>query len=149
MKPLLVANDGGDRVNILGIPMLIRVRGRDTGGVVGVAESFDVPGGGPPPHIHTREDELFEVLEGEYEFTVGDKSFLAKKGTTIFAPKGIPHTYRCLGESSGRLMVAILPAGFEGFFEKIGELSPAEQQDIPRVIGIGKEFGVEFLPPAN
>ena len=148
MKPLHIPIDGGDRVNILGIPMAIRVRGRDTGGVVGVAESFDVPGGGPPPHIHSREDELFEVLEGEYEFTVGDKSFVARKGTTIFAPRGVPHTYRYMGQSPGRLRVAILPAGFEGFFEKVGALSPAEQQDIPRVIAIGKEFGLEFMPPS-
>jgi quercetin dioxygenase-like cupin family protein len=127
--------------------MVIRIHGHDTGGVVSAVESHDVPGGGPPPHIHSREDETFQVLEGEYEFTVDGKSFVVKKGTTIFAPRGIPHTYRYLGQTPGRLMCVITPAGFEEFFEVIGALTPQQQQDIPRVITIGKEFGLEFLPP--
>jgi len=147
MTPIQISNDGGKQVNLLGIPMVIRVHGRDTGGIVSVAESHDVPGGGPPPHIHSREDETFQVLEGEYEFTVEGKRFVAKKGTTIFAPRGIPHTYRYLGQAPGRLMCVITPAGFEGFFEAVGALSPQQQQDLPRVLAIAKEFGLEFLPP--
>src|SRR5262245_13668132 len=147
VDPIQVTADGGRKINILGIPMVIRLHGRDTGGVVSAVESHDVPGGGPPPHIHHREDETFQVLEGDYEFTVGGKSFLASRGTTIFAPRGIPHTYRYLGKAPGRLMCVITPAGFEGFFEAIGALTPQQQQDIPRVISIGKEFGLEILPP--
>ena len=127
--------------------MVIRIHGHDTGGVVSAVESHDVPGGGPPPHIHSREDETFQVLEGEYEFTVDGKSFVAKHGATIFAPRGIPHTYRYLGQTPGRLMCVITPAGFEEFFEVIGALTPQQQQDIPRVITIAKDFGLEFLPP--
>jgi quercetin dioxygenase-like cupin family protein len=149
MNPLQVPTDGGKRVNILGIPMLIRVLGRDTAGVVSVVESHDVPGGGPPPHIHHREDETFQILEGEYEWTVGEKKFLAKAGTTIFAPRGVPHTYRYAGKTPGRLMCVITPSGFEGFFEDIGALSPQEQQDIPRVMEIAKKYGLEFLLPAG
>jgi quercetin dioxygenase-like cupin family protein len=149
MNPLQVPTDGGKRVNILGIPMLIRVLGRDTAGVVSVVESHDVPGGGPPPHIHHREDETFQILEGEYEWTVGEKKFLAKAGTTIFAPRGVPHTYRYAGKTPGRLMCVITPSGFEGFFEDIGALNPQEQQDIPRVMEIAKKYGLEFLLPAG
>jgi quercetin dioxygenase-like cupin family protein len=147
MKPIQIPNDGGRKVNILGIPMVIRIHGRDTGGTVSAVESHDVPGGGPPPHIHSREDETFQVLEGEYEFKVDGASFVAKKGATVFAPRGIPHTYRYLGQTPGRLMCVITPAGFEGFFEAVGALTPEQQQDIPRVIAIAKEFGLEFLPP--
>jgi quercetin dioxygenase-like cupin family protein len=147
MKPIQVPYDGGKSVNILGIPMLIRIHGRDTGGVVSAVESRDVPGGGPPPHIHHREDETFQVLEGEYEFTVADKTFTAKKGATIFAPRGIPHTYRYMGTTPGGLLCVITPAGFEGFFERIGALTSEQQQNIPAVIEFAKEFGLEILPP--
>jgi quercetin dioxygenase-like cupin family protein len=149
MRPIQVPSEGGTKVNILGIPMVIRIYGRDTGGVVSAVESHDVPGGGPPPHVHSREDETFQVIEGEYEFAVDGKRFVATKGTTIFAPRGIPHTYRYLGQAPGRLMCVITPAGFEGFFEAIGALTPEQQQDIPRVITIAKEFGLEILPPAQ
>src|SRR5688572_31912107 len=67
MNPIQVSHDGGRRLNVLGIPMVIRIHGRDTGGVVSAVESHDVAGGGPPPHIHHREDETFQILEGEYE----------------------------------------------------------------------------------
>ena len=75
------------------------------------------------------------------------KKLIAKKGATIFAPRGIAHTYRNLGQTPGRLMCVITPSGFEGFFEEIGALSPQQQQEIPRVLEIAKKFGLEFLPP--
>jgi len=147
MKPIKMPSDGGKKLNVLGIPMVIRIQGRDTGGVVSAVESHDITGGGPPPHIHHREDETFQILEGEYEWTVGDETFVAQKGTTIFAPRGIPHTYRYLGKTPGRLMCVITPSGFEGFFEEIGLMSPQQQQNIPGVIEIGRKYGLEFLPP--
>jgi quercetin dioxygenase-like cupin family protein len=147
MNPIQVLNDGGKKVNILGTAMLIRVHGRDTGGSVAVVETHDKPGGGPPPHIHHREDETFQILEGEYEFTVAGKTTPAKQGDTLFAPRGIPHTYRYAGKTPGRLMTVITPAGFEEFFEEIGAMSPEQQQDIPRVRAIANNFGLEFLPP--
>lgn len=148
MHPIQITDNGGTKLNVLGIPMVIRLHGRDTGGIVSVVESHDVTGGGPPPHIHTREDETFQILEGEYEWTVGEKTFIAKKGATIFAPRGIPHTYRYAGQTPGRLMCIITPSGFEGFFADIGALSQQQQRDIPGVIEIGKKYGLEFLPPA-
>jgi mannose-6-phosphate isomerase-like protein (cupin superfamily) len=147
VNPIQIPSDGGKKVNILGIPMVIRIHGRDTGGVVSAVESHDVPGGGPPPHIHQREDETFQILEGEFAWTVGDKNFVTKKGETVFAPRGIPHTYRYLGKTPGQLMCVITPAGFERFFEEIGALTPQQQQDIPRVMEIAKKFGLEILPP--
>lgn len=101
----------------------------------------------PPPHIHQREDETFQVFEGEYEWTVGAETFVAGRGTTIFAPRGVPHSYRYLGREPGRLLCVITPSGFEGFFEEIGAMTPEQQQDIPRVMEIGAKYGLEFLPP--
>lgn len=147
MKPLHVSNNGGKAVNILGIPMLIRVQGSETNGTLAVVESHDQPGDGPPPHIHHREDETFQILEGEYEFSVAGKTVSAKKGDTLFAPRNIPHTYRCVGANGGKLSVIITPSGFEKFFEEIGAMTPQEQQDIPRVMAVAIKFGLEFLPP--
>ena len=149
MKPIQIPNDGGKKVNVLGIALFIRVHGRDTNGTLSVVESHDITGGGPPPHIHHREDETFQILEGEYEWMVGDKKFFAQKGTTIFAPRGVPHTYRCVGKTPGRLMCIITPAGFEEFFEGIGALSPQQQQEISRVMEIASKFGLEILPPPS
>lgn len=146
MNPVLVAAGEGKTVNVIGNAITIRIHGRDTGGALSVIESVDQPGEGPPPHIHHREAETFQVLEGEYEFTCGGKRFTAQKGATVFAPSGLPHSYRCISKTAGRLSVAITPAGFEKFFEEVGALSAA-QQEIPRVMEIGRKYGLEFLPP--
>ncbi len=145
MQPVHVSAGEGKVCNVLGIPIRIRVHGRDTGGTHSVVESADKIDGGPPPHIHHNESETFQVLEGKYEFMCGGKKVMAQPGDTLFAPKGVPHGYRCL-TPRGLLSVTILPAGFEEFFEEVGALSAAEQQ-IPRVIEIGKKYGLEFLPP--
>lgn len=146
MNPIIVPGDSGTKLDVLGIPMVIRVYGRDTRGIVSVVESHDVPGGGPPPHIHHREDETFQILEGEYEFTIGGKTIPAKPGTTLFAPRGVAHTYRYNGASPGRLMCIITPSGFERFFEKIAALTP-QQLDTQHITQIAGEFGLQFLPP--
>lgn len=147
MKPIHIPSDGGNQVNVLGIPIFIRIHGRDTGGVLSVVESHDQPGGGPPPHVHHREDETFLILEGDYEFMVAGETIPAKAGDTLFAPRGIPHTYHCTSKGGGKLSVVLTPAGFEDFFAEIGAMSPQQQQEIPRVIEMAKRYGLEFLPP--
>lgn len=148
MNPKLIPLGEGKAVNVIGNAITIRLHARDTGGVLSVFESVDQPGGGPPPHIHHREDETFQVLEGEYEFTCGGKTFKALAGATIFAPRGVAHSYRYVGRTPGRLVVTLTPAGFERFFEEVGAMSPQEQQ-IPKVIEIGQKYGLEFLPPPS
>ena len=148
MPPKLVSAGDGKTVNVIGNEITILLRGQDTGGALAVVELRDRPQEGPPPHIHHREDETFHVLEGTYEFMCGDKTFSAGVGATIFAPRGVPHAYRQVGSTPGRLLVSITPAGFEGFFEEVGNLSAAEQE-IPRVIEIGEKYGLEFLPPPS
>jgi quercetin dioxygenase-like cupin family protein len=145
MKPIHATPDNGIKVNLLGIPSTIRIHGRDTAGAVCVIELRDQPGGGAPMHIHQREDETFHVIEGDYEFTCGGETFVAKPGTTVFGPRGVAHGYRYLGQTPGRILLFVAPAGIEKWFEEVGAL---EKQEIPAVIELGKKYGLEFLPPA-
>ncbi|SKA85629.1 Cupin domain-containing protein [Prosthecobacter debontii] len=148
MNPIHIPFAEGKLVNVIGNAITIRLHGRDTGGALSVIESIDKPDEGPPPHIHHREDETFQIIEGEYEFTCGGQAFKATKGATIFAPRGVPHAYRCVGRNPGRMVVTITPAGFEEFFDEVGRLSPQEQA-IPRVMEIADRYGLEFLPPVS
>lgn len=124
MTPVQIRKGDGQAVNVLGTPMLLRVFGRDTNGTLAVVEVIDAHQAGPPPHIHHREDETFQILDGEYEFTIAGKTIPAKTGDTLFAPRGIPHTYRCISAGGGKLSVVLTPAGFENFFTEVGGLTP-------------------------
>ena len=39
MNPIEVPNDGGKKVNVVGIPITIRIHGRDIGGVLSLVKS--------------------------------------------------------------------------------------------------------------
>ena len=62
------------------------VTGEESGGAYFAMEAFVPPGGGPPPHIHSREDETFYLLEGEIEFLLGDETILAGPGDFVTSP---------------------------------------------------------------
>src|SRR3954454_7426381 len=70
------------------------VTGDETGGAYFVMEALVPPGGGPPPHIHTREDETFYVLDGEIEFLIGDELIDAGRGDFVSVPRGTVHRFR-------------------------------------------------------
>ncbi len=62
--------------------------------------SVDGIGEGPNLHVHPY-DEMFHILEGRAEFTVGNQKFIAAEGAIVFGPANLPHTYKNLGP--GRL----------------------------------------------
>jgi len=46
---------------------------KDTNGAFLLVEATLAPGTEPPPHVHTREDELFYVLEGKFDVYAGQR----------------------------------------------------------------------------
>ena len=60
----------------LGETVQIRLRGQQTQGAFALICSVTPPQGGVPSHVHSKEDETFIVLEGLYEFRVGDSVIL-------------------------------------------------------------------------
>src|SRR5207248_4212292 len=82
----------------------------------------NLPGGGVPPHIDHREDEAFYVLDGRYEFRIGDQVRICEAGEFAFVPMGTPQAFTNVGADLGRLLVVVSPAGIlEAYFAEIGE----------------------------
>ena len=89
------------------------------------------PHHGPPPHVHRREDEVFYVLEGEFEFTVAGQTIRATAGQTLYGKRDVPHTFKNVGDKAGRMIVVVAPAGLEKFFAEIGRASCRERVCVP------------------
>jgi mannose-6-phosphate isomerase-like protein (cupin superfamily) len=70
----------GDEVTFL-------ITGEETGGAVFMAELSVPPAGGPPPHIHHREDESFYVREGTLAIRMGDRTVNAAPGDFVHIPR--------------------------------------------------------------
>jgi mannose-6-phosphate isomerase-like protein (cupin superfamily) len=65
--------------------------GEDTDGRYALWEAIVPPGGGPPPHVHSREEEGFYILEGEITLQIGGERLVATPGTFANMPVGTPH----------------------------------------------------------
>ncbi|CAA9538232.1 MAG: hypothetical protein AVDCRST_MAG79-1596 [uncultured Thermoleophilia bacterium] len=94
------------------------VTGEESGGASFAMEALVPPGGGPPPHTHSREDETFYVLEGACDFRLGDDTVTAGVGDFIHVPRGRVHCFHNAGTEPARLILTFTPAGIEKFFEE-------------------------------
>jgi Cupin domain len=82
----------------------------------------------PPRHIHTREDEVFLVLEGDASFDVDGRRLLAGPGTSVYMPRGVPHTFR-VESATARMLGIMTPGQFEQLFRKLSV--PAGARTLP------------------
>lgn len=74
-------------------------------------------------HVHTRHEETFVVLEGEYEVRLGDEIFVAAAGDYVFVPRGTPHTYRNASSALARVLNIINPPDGVELLRELGELA--------------------------
>ncbi len=129
--------------------------GEETEGRYAAFEALVPPGSGPPPHVHSREEESFLVLEGEMTFYLGDERLVAPPGTFLNMPIGSRHCFRNEGTSPARMIITIVPAGLEQMFFEVGQPVAADATTAPKptpaeiaaLLSAAPRYGVEiFLP---
>src|SRR5919106_444499 len=83
-----LAGGEGERIWIVGDAMTLKATSESSGGSLMLLENLTAPGGGPPPHVHTREDEIWYVLDGTFEIRIGDEVHALGAGGFSYAPPG-------------------------------------------------------------
>ncbi len=131
--------------------------GKDTAGRYALAEVVIPKGiGEPPPHTHTREDEPYYVLEGEFAFRIGGETVEAGPGDYVWLPREVEHGFE-LNTERAKALITITPAGLEHFFKRLSERArsntlpppPEEPPDFEAVADLMEEYGVKLsAPPA-
>jgi uncharacterized cupin superfamily protein len=113
------------------------------------------PGGGPPPHVHSREDESFYLQQGTLAVQVGGKSLTASAGDFIHMPRGAAHSFKNTGEGTVKLLMVATPAGLENYFAEaffpaadIADIPQLSEALIGRVRKAAPKYGLEVLLPA-
>ena len=119
---------------------------------------FHVPvNQGPPPHVHSRDDEPLYVLAGEFEFAVAGQTQRLMTGQSLVAPGHVPHPFRNAGPSRGRVMVVAAPAGFGKFLMETGVPLPSADSppleptlaEIERLQEAAPRYGLTLLLPTS
>ena len=102
----------------LGLGVVFEIEGHETGGAFSVVEHPVEPRTLVVPHVHEREDEYSDVLEGEIGARIGEQELTVGPGAYVLKPRGIPHTFWNPTDRPARLLEIISPAGFEMFFRE-------------------------------
>lgn len=111
----------------------------------------------PPPHVHSREEEGFYILEGEITFTVGDARIVATAGTFANMPVGTPHSFKNETDRPAKMLISVAPAGLEQMFFEVGvpvaqgattAASPTKDE-IERMLAVAAKYGVEIKQPGH
>ena len=90
-----------------------------TGGGLTVGRFELSEGDASPYHVHTREDEVFVLLNGSALVWSGDDETELSEGGAVFLPRNLPHAYRITSPMADMLMICT-PAGIEDFFRRAG-----------------------------
>ena len=131
-----------------GVGVTFKIDADDTGGALSIVEHPFAVGALVPPHIHTREDEISYVLEGEIGFRSEDDEVVLGAGGYIIKPRNQVHAMWNAGSTPARMIEVISPAGFEGFFRDLVEITDVRPPDGAEVAEIGDRYGMPFAEPA-
>ena len=156
-QPTINTPPQGRTIAVVGDVYRFLATGQDTNGKYALFEALVGPGGGPPPHVHSREEEGFYVLEGEITFTVNGERVVAKAGTFANMPVGTPHSFKNEGDRPARMLISLTPAGLEQMFFEVGvpmaqgatTAPPPTKDEIEKPLAVAPGYGVTILLPGQ
>jgi quercetin dioxygenase-like cupin family protein len=156
-QPTINAPPQGRTIAVVGDVYRFLVTGEDTNGKYAIWEALVPPGGGPPPHVHSREEEGFYILEGEIMFTVNDERLVARAGAFANMPVGTPHSFKNESSQPAKMLISVAPAGLEQMFFEVGvplaegatTALPPSKEEIERLLVAAPRYGVEIKLPGH
>jgi quercetin dioxygenase-like cupin family protein len=154
-QPTLRNPTQGRTVAVVGDVYRFLATAEDTNGRYALFEAIVGPGGGPPPHVHSREEEGFYVLDGEVTFTVNGERVVATAGMFANMPVGTPHAFKNQSDRPAKMLISVAPAGLERMFFEVGvplpegstTALPPTKEEIDKLLVVAPRYGIEIRVP--
>ncbi len=86
-------------------------------------------GAAPPRHLHNDADDSWYLLAGEIVVRSGDQMWLARPGQWVSLARGVPHSFRVVGQVPAQILGVQADTGFVEFVHDLGE--PAAARELP------------------
>ncbi len=147
---VLAADDGLRMQSGPGRDLVFKVTGEDTGGALDYFIVEVGPHGGPPLHVHHRQEEAIHVLKGRFKVRIGDDVFELEEGGFAYLPSEVPHAFLNLTDQPAEIIVVYTPGGCHKFYEELGPATRNGAPDRAVVAAIFEKHGMSLLgPPLN
>lgn len=141
----LVLPGEGSQMSALGLTAIEKIRSADTDGVSYAFEVISPTGFGIPPHVHTHEDEVLYVIEGELEIFLDGKVLRAGAGSVLNFTRGMAHGFKGIATPISRVLHVVTPGtSFEQFLHELVSLPPGPP-DMAQVAALFGKYGMEIL----
>ncbi len=157
MPPTLRTHAEGRTIAVVGDVYRFLATGEDTNGKYAMWEAIVPPGGGPPPHVHSREEEGFYLLEGEITLQVGGERIVATAGMFANMPVGTPHSFKNESDRPAKMLISVAPAGLEQLFFDVGipveqgalTAEPPTKAELEKMLAVAPKYGIEIRLPGH
>jgi mannose-6-phosphate isomerase-like protein (cupin superfamily) len=144
----------GPRVWHLGALLTFKATTEATAGRFWAKELLAPRGVAVPRHVHTHEDEVFYVLDGEVSVHIGDDVIHAEGGSLLWGPRAVPHAFRIESETA-KVLVFSMPGGYDRFFFDTGTPATAptlpppatDPPDLDALVAAAGKHGVDIVGP--
>ena len=77
-------------------------------------------GSSAPLHVHDDLDDTWYILDGEMVVRCGDDTHVVGAGHWVSMPRGVPHTFRVVGERDARILLVHDNASFRDLIRDLG-----------------------------
>lgn len=148
VQGIILPPGGGKQSEFSTGEAIVKALGADTHGHLDLIEYIMPPAGfSPQLHIHHNMEEMFYVVEGEVEITVGEQTVQAQPSAFVLVPRGTPHRFENKGTETAKVLVLSTPAtSRDQFYEALAELVKHEQPPDPKALAeLMKRFDQEIV----
>lgn len=130
-----------------GRDLIFKVTGEDTGGAFDYFTVEVAPKGGPPLHVHHKQEETIHVLKGRFKVRIGDELFDLEERGFAYLPSQVPHAFLNLTDEPGEIIVVYTPGGGHRFYEELGPATRSGASDRATIAAIFEKHGMSLLGP--
>jgi len=141
--PVIAPGGRQETLSVIGHTINVIIGGDRTAGSYSVFELNVPPNVGPGLHIDTAWDEWWLVVEGTFAFTLNGAAIELGAGGFAHGPKGVPHTFKNVGETMGKLLMVTRPSGLEQFFRNVHLASLNGRPDKEAFVKIMRSHHIE------
>jgi quercetin dioxygenase-like cupin family protein len=146
-QTVLAANGGLRLESGPGRDLVFKLTGDDTNGAFDYFTVEVAPKGGPPLHVHHKQEETIHVLKGRFRVRIGEEFFELDEGGFAHLPSKTPHAFLNLTDEPGELIVVFTPGGGHRFFEELGPATRSGSASRAEIAAIFDRHEMSLLGP--